>query len=715
VQGRQARQKSHKETREEKEENERAKVRRLGELTELRSSRRFLRSLTVAPLLAVTAVAFSAAPALATTLLAEEPKTETAASVTGTSAILEGTLNPHSSAKVGGYFAYSAPNGMTCLEGPTAGLEEFEEKEGEAIAVHGAVGLEPDRTYQVCLVATNEAGEPTVGQPVGVTTPAIAPNLEVYGVSSVGPSSAHLEAVFNANNEEVTNCEYEYGTSPTLATGTKKVPCEQELSSFPAVYAGQLASVSVAGLAASTQYYFRLVAANPTGASGVSPETPIETFTTGTPEPPIYEGENATPKAKEAMLEATINPNYQETSYKFEYSTKASGEPLALEDPITVDGAPPAAKLAGEFVGDAVSVSTGAVLTPNTTYYYRVIATNATPPATEGPVAEFTTAITPEVPSGEKASAITGTTARLEGVVNPLSEGNPGTYEFLYRQSAHECQGGTPEEDKVTSQEGTAGAAGEEAKASLTGLETKDDYTFCLLSRNGVGETAVGAPVTFETGVIVPTEVETGNVEDITTTSATFGGGELNPGGEAKYFFEYGTALCGPSTCGTATAESTLTGRTEQAIGSASVTGLQTGTIYHYRLVVRNGVGTTHGEAKVFRTSATPAEEAAEGAARAKPEEELAGAIAAQTKAEEETRKQDEAAAASAAAASKLYNELAAETTALGTPKLVPVPKTTTAKPKPVKCKKTQMRKGKKCVKKPKKKKRAHTSRRTNR
>jgi hypothetical protein len=151
--------------------------------------------------------------------------------------------------------------------------------------------------------------------------------------------------------------------------------------------------------------------------------------------------------------------------------------------------------------------------------------------------------------------------------------------------------------------------------------------------------------------------------------------------------------------------ESTVSGHTQQAVAPVVVAGLQTGTIYHYWLVVKNALGTTHGEAKVFATAATPEEEAAEGAARAKPAEELAAAIAAQNKANEETKKQEEGTAAGAAAANKLYNELAAETAALGTPKLVPVPKTTSTTRKAVKCKKGFTKKNNKCVKNKKKKK----------
>jgi hypothetical protein len=111
---------------------------------------------------ALGALVFTAAPALA--VAPEKPVTsEPAASITGTSAIFEGVLNPLSKATVGGYFAYSGAGGLMCLEGPTAALEGFEgEQEVQAQAVHAKVALEPGKTYKFCLVATNEGG-------VGVT------------------------------------------------------------------------------------------------------------------------------------------------------------------------------------------------------------------------------------------------------------------------------------------------------------------------------------------------------------------------------------------------------------------------------------------------------------------------------------------------------------------------------------------------------------------
>src|ERR1700688_3939976 len=91
----------------------------------------------------------------------EAPVTKSpAAEIKATTAKLEGTLNPHSEATSGWYFAYSNPGGTSCLEGPNTGQET------EVLAKELAVGktlegLQPHQKYVFCLIATNAAGETT--------------------------------------------------------------------------------------------------------------------------------------------------------------------------------------------------------------------------------------------------------------------------------------------------------------------------------------------------------------------------------------------------------------------------------------------------------------------------------------------------------------------------------------------------------------------------
>jgi hypothetical protein len=516
---------------------------------------------------------------------------------------------------------------------------------------------------------------------------AAAPEALSEGVSAVTPYEAHLEAIVNAG-EETTQCHFEYGKT---SVSEHKVECEQG----NALEGGeQGVGFTATGLEPKTTYHYRVVVKNATGEVKGTGNAAEEEFTTLTLEAPLVEGENApAPTATEATLEAVVNANYQEvTSCELQYGTDPS---LATKTSVGCDPA----TLEGRFEGQRVEAKVPG-LTSETLYYYRVVARNATGPV-EGTIEHFTTG-PPEQPGTLKAEPITGTTATLHGVLNPGKEGNPGSYEFLYRQSRSECRGGTPEEDKLTPTQGTAGAVGEAATAEVTGLLPKLQYTFCLLARNEAGETTVSAPVTFETGVVAPNQIEAANAEATTTTSVQFAG-EFNPGGEATYYFEYGTAPCTATTCGEKSAELLAHGISEQTPTSIGVSGLAPGTIYHYWLVVTNASGTIHSAPSQFRTQQTPAEVEAEAAAERKPAEEAAAAAAAIRQREAEAASGQAAAAAAAAAEKKKYEELAAETTALLTPKLAPTTAPPRTKPKPVGCKKGFAKKHGKCLRSKKK------------
>jgi hypothetical protein len=109
------------------------------------------------------------APARAVAAGPEAPITETCSGPirAGGGWRLCGTLNPHSSQRVGSYFLYNV--GTSCAGGaevPAAG-----EVEGEDVQVSGEVaGLQAATQYSYCLVATNSDGE-AVGGSVTFTTP----------------------------------------------------------------------------------------------------------------------------------------------------------------------------------------------------------------------------------------------------------------------------------------------------------------------------------------------------------------------------------------------------------------------------------------------------------------------------------------------------------------------------------------------------------------
>src|SRR4051794_23228600 len=96
--------------------------------------------------------------------------------------------------------------------------------------------------------------------------------------------------------------------------------------------------------------------------------------------------------------------------------------------------------------------------------------------------------------------------------------------------------------------------------------------------------------------------VSTGGASKVTITTATLNG-KVNPHGAATtYFFQYGTTPA----YGSRTPDAGAGAGTGAVGASAPVAGLGPNTKYHYRLVARNGAGTTVGGDHTFATPKQP-------------------------------------------------------------------------------------------------------------
>ncbi len=137
---------------------------------------------------------------------------------------------------------------------------------GASVAVSGdtVVVGQPDNSY-----GSQHKGTVYVFTP----PPPPAPTVVTGSASQVTQTSATLNGTVNPNGSNVTSCEIEYSTSPTL-TGSTVLPC-----SLPWPGSGNTAvavSASPGGLSPLTTYYFRVVADDANGTSYGS----TETFTT---------------------------------------------------------------------------------------------------------------------------------------------------------------------------------------------------------------------------------------------------------------------------------------------------------------------------------------------------------------------------------------------------------------------------------------------------
>src|SRR5208282_1037324 len=126
-------------------------------------------------------------------------------------------------------------------------------------------GLTESTTYHYRIVATNPAGT-NYGSDHALTTPPYPPAVLTQHASSVTATSATLNATVNPRGEEVSECEFEYGTTTSYG---ETVACSPSPGSGESPVA---VSASLEGLTGGTTYQYRIVATNRVGTSYSSDE-----------------------------------------------------------------------------------------------------------------------------------------------------------------------------------------------------------------------------------------------------------------------------------------------------------------------------------------------------------------------------------------------------------------------------------------------------------
>jgi hypothetical protein len=205
------------------------------------------------------------------------------------------------------------------------------------------------------------------------------------------------------------------------------------------------------------------------------------------------------------------------------------------------------------------------------------------------------TVILPNVEGGCKASALTMTSARLTGEVNPLEL--PGaSYAIAYGLNPYEQQAGGPVEGKAPTS----------VTAEIGGLEPGGIY-HCRISATDTEGEALGVATdgpdsTFETKPLLPTVEEAAPPVEVAGESGVFRGG-VNPGnGPTTYHFAYGTE---PGNYSSVLPDVALSKGTEPVpVEQAAPPGaFKAGVTYYFELVASNASGTTAGDQHEFVTS----------------------------------------------------------------------------------------------------------------
>jgi len=275
------------------------------------------------------------------------------------------------------------------------------------------------------------------------------------------------------------------------------------------------------------------------------------------------------------MLNGSVDPHGLTTTVYFQYGPTTS---YGSTTPVQAQG--------GNRFRDISANISG--LSANTTYHFRIVATNSAG-TRYGNDRTFTTlsATGPPVVTSNLATFIASFSARLNGSLD--QHGLTTTVYFQY--------GTTTSYGLSTAFQSQTGNTYRNIAANISGLTASTTYHFRIVATNSAG-TRYGGDRTFTTpSPTGPPVVFTNPATNVAISSATLNC-SLDPHGlTTSVYFQYGTS----TGYGRTTATQTQGGNTYRNV-TANVGSLSAGTTYHFRGVATNSAGTKVGSDRVFTT-----------------------------------------------------------------------------------------------------------------
>ena len=383
--------------------------------------------------------------------------------------------------------------------------------------------LNANTTYYFRIKAINTGGESAFSAPAAsqLTLPAAPDGFVVQGTPTVNS----ITLAWTALGSAVTDYELRYSTNPDPSGGTA------------VTVANNGSPYTVTGLSANTRYYFQLRARNATGLSAAA--GPINALTLPA-QPQDFAIQPGSVQATQVTVQwSGTSPNPDD--YTLRYSTDPG---LAGASSLTPGGGATNQSVSG--------------LTPNTTYYFQLVANNAT--GASQATAIISQLTLPAAPTGLTVSDVTTTSLKLTWAAAPPS--NPAGYEL-----------------SISPNPGVTlpiALGGGDTSYDVTGLSQNTTYTFELRAKNATG---LSAPASVQqlTKPNPPSglAVQGGSVTDqALTLTWTPPGGSLE-----KYELYYST---------NANAEGGTTTDVNGGASSAGVNGLSPNTTYFFKLRAKN-------------------------------------------------------------------------------------------------------------------------------
>lgn len=242
-------------------------------------------------------------------------------------------------------------------DGAGVGIASWTLDHGDGTPVVSGTGTPPaglTHTYQAGTFATRLTVTDTAGRTASdeiTVTAAPAPTL-TGGQKDVTTTGATLQAFADLHGYAGT-VQFEWGT--TTAYGTRS-----PVTSVPVVSYVKMVNQVVTGLQPGTTYHVRTTATTPAG-------TTVLTSSFETAGPPTSSRQYSSGSTRTSTtFAAQVHPHRLATTAKIEWGTTTS---LGNTSPVT--------QLAGLTYEKTITSGLVSGLAPNTTYYYRVVATNS--------------------------------------------------------------------------------------------------------------------------------------------------------------------------------------------------------------------------------------------------------------------------------------------------------------------------------------------------
>ncbi|MCF8371528.1 MAG: T9SS type A sorting domain-containing protein [Bacteroidales bacterium] len=288
-----------------------------------------------------------------TTVPSQPPYAETLLpnTIAAYSATLSGNVSANNAATVA-FFEYGTDTTYGFVD--TIPQSPFYGQDTIAVSLE-ITGLVPNTEYHFRVGATNQEGT-VFGNDVSFTTNSALAYAMNYPAENITLSSALLKGRVCANNSS-TAIKFVYGENGNFTDTTSAVPASA--IGMDTIWV----NATLNGLTGNSSYSFKVIAENSAGLT----ESQLLSFSTMVSTAPVATTLAATGvSSTDALLNGSINPGNASTSITYEYGTDTNYGQTVNAVPGTLNGSqtsPVMAQLSG--------------LATNTTYHFRVVATNS--------------------------------------------------------------------------------------------------------------------------------------------------------------------------------------------------------------------------------------------------------------------------------------------------------------------------------------------------